>query len=198
MTHLSDDRGYNGPEHRRLVVFNVDKPSKKLRVLPKTPLARTIQQQIDAMHQSAFDTDWDDSAVKTGTEVAIDQFPSPGCGHDAPTRTYDVPVPSGASVIQATVSPQGDRVVYLLDFDRVAPIARLLARLLPAGRLPHYREAGIWTSRLDGSRMREVGHIRVPADVDWADGPLTDLEWLPDEKHLSFAYQNALWTVAAQ
>jgi hypothetical protein len=54
----------------------------------------------------------------------------------------------------------------------------------------------LWTSRLDGSDMREIGQQDAPR-VDGWNTSLYDLSWTPDGKRLSFVCDGALWTLPA-
>jgi hypothetical protein len=56
----------------------------------------------------------------------------------------------------------------------------------------------LWVSQLDGSQMHKIGHVaELLEDDDATDFLLSDLQWLPDGKRLSFEYNDGLWTVPA-
>ncbi|HLK57386.1 MAG TPA: hypothetical protein VKU00_12525 [Chthonomonadaceae bacterium] len=103
----------------------------------------------------------------------------------AVTRDYTVPLPTPLAVHGLALSPQGDRMAWLLgDMDN-----RLVAGAI----------VGLWVSDLKGRDMREVDC--VPVIEQATEGERThfdlpaELRWLPDGAHLSFLYRNALWVV---
>jgi hypothetical protein len=113
-------------------------------------------------------------------------------------RQWTIHLPGLASDVH--VSPQGDRMAWLLQNNRALPWDTLLHRLFPAWRMVKHFSMSLWVSRLDGSQMHEVGSIvlRSPAvragQISWP----WNIRWLPGGKRLSFLYNDALWTVPAE
>ncbi len=55
------------------------------------------------------------------------------------------------------------------------------------------RVESLWVSRLDGTDTRKIVEVEQQAP-SW-DLAFREVAWLPDEKHISFVYGNALWTM---
>ncbi len=112
------------------------------------------------------------------------------------TQKRSVAPPRAKTIEETKISPTGDRIAWLVDAAHVDPVLARLRRLLPFLQTSVQPHQELWVSRLDGTGMRVVGQVpilgrnRKPPQV-------SDLRWLPDGKHLSFAYDDALWTVPA-
>jgi hypothetical protein len=109
----------------------------------------------------------------------------------APERRYRLSAPAGWQIRNLVLSPGGDRLASLLVTSRVSPIQALLARLLPR-YVPNARPVDVYQlrlSRLDGTHMREIGFQEASS------GLVTQLQWTPDGKHLSFILLNSLYIV---
>ncbi|HZO91550.1 MAG TPA: hypothetical protein VFB38_24725 [Chthonomonadaceae bacterium] len=130
-----------------------------------------------------------------------------GLGNNrAPHRRFTIALPPGRKLCELEFSPNGDRVVWLLEESYVPPVSAWLHRVCPEYSASSGPALGIWISRLDGTQMREVGcvpvtrswqeHNRVPIQ-QWARLWPVHIHWLPDGKQLSFVYRDALWMVPA-
>jgi hypothetical protein len=133
--------------------------------------------------------------------------PRNGGEHDAEVEEYDLnanaalvrhfPVrapPNGKfSYHQVALSPQGDRLAWLVPIEKTPPGPPFLARFWAmVGNRPSTAET-LWVTRLDGSEPHEVGYLPVKPDAPLPE----DLRWLPGGSQLSFVYKGALYTVPA-
>ena len=116
------------------------------------------------------------------TSVSI--FRSNRTATGASTQYYHIPVPSGWKVRGIVLSPDGKMLSWRCTFSNNSVVKKWLS-FLPFLKTEDRLAEGIWISNLDGSRMREVGHIlRTPDEYD---PPMTDqVWWSPDSKHLYF------------
>jgi hypothetical protein len=108
-------------------------------------------------------------------------------------------LPYASIVEEVKLAPQGDRLAFLLRYDSVPPgpvFTRSLWKYLGVHAEP---TVGIWICHLDGSDMREVGHVsdRSKDLEDTPDVPRS-LNWTPDGERLSFVCNDTLWTIPAQ
>src|SRR5262249_53870750 len=73
-------------------------------------------------------------------------------------------LPFQPTVLEIAVSPRGDSIAWLLEYQEDALIDSWMNRIYRAfQRQPRWR-VGLWTSRIDGADMREVGHTGAPPD----------------------------------
>ncbi|HLK60380.1 MAG TPA: hypothetical protein VKU00_27715 [Chthonomonadaceae bacterium] len=84
---------------------------------------------------------------------------------------------------------------------QISPNGRRLAWILfqPTAS-QDFHKATLCTSSMDGSHMREIGHLRVPplgsmGEISDFDQYPHRLKWLPDGKQLSFLYKDTLYTL---
>lgn len=112
-----------------------------------------------------------------------------------PAKTHEILLPKGYELHTMRISPNGDRIVWVLD-QRYIPSFRLfLKRWFP--RLEAKEEAyqSLWVSRTDGCAMRELGRVSVKPEVV---SSLEEVNWLPGGKRLAFVYENHLFTVTTE
>jgi len=57
------------------------------------------------------------------------------------------------------------------------------------------RVHSLWVSALDGSKMREVGHVPGHATGNGYPNTPSNIQWLPGDKSLSYIYNNRLYVV---
>lgn len=89
-------------------------------------------------------------------------------------------------------------------------IIRIMATTAPDGRhlaWLHYAytatknvdEVSVYTSQIDGSRIQEIGHIKVPYEGNHevsSEEKLRLFKWLPDSKRVRFLYHDTLYVVS--
>jgi hypothetical protein len=119
-------------------------------------------------------------------------------GQDAPVT---VSLPQDARPYEVAISPSGDKLAWLLWFDKPSSYPRWMRPWLPPAMTRDQNTVALYTSLCDGRGMRLIGQIPLtnqsrvfPSAM--AAG-LGSLEWTPDGKRLSFIYSNALYTVPA-
>jgi len=94
----------------------------------------------------------------------------------ATVQILNVSIPVSSSVSDVTLSPKGDRLAWIVNKDRI-----------PTGLHTLY------VADADGGHARAVGSaagVRLGNRFSWPRG----LRWLPDGKHVSFVYKNAIYT----
>ncbi len=96
-------------------------------------------------------------------------------------------------------SPHDRYVFYDLQVEAISPLYKALHRLLPSWKAPSAPRESLWVSRNDATDMHELGSVEIESgrsdiEVRHPDA-LEAIDWLPDEKHLSFVYKNMLYTV---
>ena len=102
--------------------------------------------------------------------------------------------PCRPSLMASTQSPVDGRVAFALLFQPNPPPWGMLLRFLRMRDMPDA------TGRLcvgdpATGKVHEVGRIVVHGFVGY--GPIGDIRWLPDGKHLSFTHSGALYVVPA-
>jgi len=112
-------------------------------------------------------------------------------------REWPVKPPHNTTIEETRISPQGNRIAWLVESAYVDAGRAALHRWLPFFKAPSQPREELWISQLDGAGMRIVGQIPIRVRSG-NEVRITDLRWLPDGKHLSFSYEDALWTVSAQ
>jgi len=102
-------------------------------------------------------------------------------------------MPKNALPVVAEPSGQNSTILYDLRFETIPPLMGWLHRILPRIPATPRITEGLWVSRVDGTGMREIGHVSGANDRC-----LEDIEWLPDGKHISFVYRGMLYTVPTE
>jgi hypothetical protein len=111
--------------------------------------------------------------------------------HKVAVHAYDISLPIVAAVKGLALSPQEDRLAWMLVTDR---------------------HGAVWISQVDGSQMHllgrlgaypKIGHLpegyQIVSSYDrsFAYAFPLQIRWRPDGKRLSFLYEKSLWTVPA-
>lgn len=127
--------------------------------------------------------------LRQSTELAIGNLPSP-------IEKHMMRLPNGVTLLSAHPSPRHDRILYHLYIERTNLLATLLHRLSPNVPDTPSKTESLWTSRTDGSDMRELGYILCDQAADrTTDGELAHIEWLPDGKQVSFLCRGTLYAM---
>jgi hypothetical protein len=99
------------------------------------------------------------------------------------------------------LSPQADKVAWLVNGQVASPLHVWLHRFLPGIKSVQQQTTILWVSSIDGKQRHEVGRIvetgNVPSEESNDKTFLEELKWLPDGKHLSFEYKHILYVIAA-
>lgn len=112
-----------------------------------------------------------------------------------------LPLPDSIGIYDLAFSPRGDRLAQVLERREKASGPSFWKRLLALLGQPPRTRLELWVMPLRGGAMQLIGTLypdmrekRAPS-VLWTDRWPSMLRWLPDGKHLSFVYKDALWTV---
>jgi hypothetical protein len=84
------------------------------------------------------------------------------------------------------MSPHGDRIAWVFGFAR-EPVFAFVSRWL-RNRPAVHRTMGLWVCNTDGTGLREIARAEAQEAVFRP-------RWLPDGKHVSVLYRDALWVV---
>ena len=112
-------------------------------------------------------------------------------------RRWSVTPPHDTSFQETRISPNGDRIAWLVYTEHLDPTLTALNRLLPFLKSRSQPRLELWISRLDGTEMHILGRLTL-STKNANKLCVNDLRWLPDGKSLSFTYTDALWTVPAK
>jgi hypothetical protein len=106
---------------------------------------------------------------------------------------YGIRFPPGAMAVEMELSPRGDRIAWLFNFNNFSPLTPLRHALpfLHPGTGQTLGE--IWVSDIRGNDMHPLitGSTGSAADMPHY------LRWTPDQSQISFVYRDALYTVPA-
>jgi hypothetical protein len=84
---------------------------------------------------------------------------------------------------------------YFVEWKEVSPDRKRLLWILWSETLD---VEGIWTSRIDGSDLREVGTINfLPKRPDWDSQHFGEIHWVPGSKSISYIFMGKLYLVDA-
>jgi len=104
-----------------------------------------------------------------------------------------VALPRRANLLDLFVSPYSDRLGWHLAFQRSRLSRPRFSSQFPFVEFEKVFIDALWVSTIDGSQMREVGHVKPPSIISTAG-------WTPDGQHFDFGYFagepiQTLWTV---
>jgi hypothetical protein len=116
-----------------------------------------------------------------------------------PIQTRKVKSPGGAGFTVGEVSPNRKWIYYYLVTARTNLLLTWLHRIFPKFTPKPMLTEELWSSRVDGQGMKEIGHVPLQTDAtDQPESGLSNMDWLPDDKHISFVYRNTLYIVPAE
>ena len=151
--------------------------------------------------QAALYTRWTTHLLSENRVMQVKEFPE----RDWPPTRYVLEEirmePEPKSVRRWTIlAPQLQQRQAM----QISPDGRQIAWLIVTPQDCHTPQTvALSVSRIEGSAMREIGHLTLPAaPSDW-EGPTFErypheMKWLPDGKRVSFIFQDALYTVLAE
>src|SRR5581483_8242427 len=90
-------------------------------------------------------------------------------------------------------APVGRQIAWALEFQE--PLPALISALSFSSKLPARVSTGLWVMNADTRAVRDLGALDTDHnDPDRHSGPY-NIQWTPDERRLSFIYNDSLWTV---
>ena len=112
----------------------------------------------------------------------------------APVQRFQIDLPDHCGLGDIVISPRGDKIAWLMG--EKPPLPEFFLTL----GARNDASVRVCVSDIDGSHMRDLGYERCPAryyhDSDVFDGvSLSDLQWVPGGKHLSFVLANTLYVI---
>jgi hypothetical protein len=177
-------------------VYDVQNPTGNRKYEPTSNQAGNILNQYYQAVPNAISVGTGEDAAHLNIEVYRYQVCNP---EDHPLHTYPVALPEHAAVLNDAVSPNHSMIACALRVEKPQPWEKWLRRLFPSLPSKPIITESLWICQTDGQGLQEIGHVpgKTAASGD-ADEQLTDLQWLPDGKQISFIYQNMLYTVPAR
>jgi hypothetical protein len=112
-----------------------------------------------------------------------------------PLQRHTLKLPEGAEVLEKETTSNVGQIAYHLQITSTSPFLTWLHRILPFVQVHTTVTEAIWLSRSDGQDFHELGHLPVRLQENTDTDQMWNLEWLPDDKKLSFTYQNTLYVV---
>lgn len=111
-------------------------------------------------------------------------------------RVWTVSVPFDAATFLCMVSPRHDRLLWIVQSNRMPLLASLTQKLpRPFKRPPSYLCRWM-VSDLDGRNMHSIAEFEI-SDLHFKRPDLLMPQWNPDGKHISFEYDGALYWLPA-
>lgn len=139
-----------------------------------------------------------DSAVKLGRKLShVRSFVEFNLNHpDQPGKTWSVPVPADAASFYCEASPQHDRLLWIVQSNKMPAFTQFSQRL-PKPFRQHPRYLSRWmVSDLKGNNMHTIAEYDI-SDLLFNRPDLISPRWTQDSKHVSFEYKGALYMTAA-
>lgn len=138
-------------------------------------------------------------AIKLGSQLSpVRSFVEFNLNHpDLPGKTWSVPVPSDAATFNCEISPQHDRLLWVVQSNKMPVFTQLSQHLpKPMRQLPRYL-ARWMVSDLAGNHMHTIAEYEI-SDLHFNRPDLIMPKWMPDGKHVSYEYKSALYLTSAQ
>jgi hypothetical protein len=92
-------------------------------------------------------------------------------------------------------APVTRQIAWALEFQE--PLPEFLSGFSFSSKLPSRVSTGLWVMDADTKAVRALGALDTDHDDPTKQSGPYNIQWTPDEQHLSFIYNNALWTVPA-
>lgn len=108
------------------------------------------------------------------------------------SRRWSVPIPADAATFLCQASPTHDRLLWIVQSNRMSPLATLTQKLPAPLRQPARYGARWMVSDLEGGNMHTVAEFEI-SDLYFDRPDLISPQWTPDGKAVSFEYRGALY-----
>jgi hypothetical protein len=111
-------------------------------------------------------------------------------------KSWNVTMPPQSVRGKMMLSPQADRILWIVE-KQSSWVSSWLSRLPFAYNRPYSGDEAIYVSQLNGTGMRQLFSAptqrqrRGPTTMIKV--PLTEIQWLPDGKRISFVYEDSLY-----
>lgn len=180
--------------------------NKPLDIPINWPVGHVVLGCTTDYHLITTESGFEQKAEEDLTAIKIYEAMLMDRGHASVMHTIGFPVK--ATVLEATLSPSGKQVAWLLKYhDTVG--ASAVTRLL-FSHILHVNTAkfAIWISDITGKHVHEVGQVEdrgaIPPEIDLTDtkpsflGTPRFIRWQTDGQHISYMYHDALYSVKAE
>ena len=142
------------------------------------PMGITLDNQVVSMQWSGT------NGLSAGR---IDWYTYPLTEKPAAFEHNSAPMPRSATgLVEAELSPRGDRIACFVGYSYLSPLEELVQRFLPGSVHPHTK-VGLWVIHRDGRGMSLIGSEEG--------GSPFGLLWTPDGKRVSFVDHGTLYSV---
>jgi len=118
---------------------------------------------------------------------------------ELPGKSWTVPVPSDAATFNCVVSPQHDRLLWIVQSKYLPAFTQLSQRFpKPIRQHPVYMDRWM-VSDLAGNHMHTIAEFEDERTDHhfYRPDPIYP-KWMPDGKHVSYEYKDALYMTSAQ
>jgi hypothetical protein len=138
---------------------------------------------------------------------------------DKQTHTYSIKMPPGNTMVDPRFDVQTGRALWVITTSQIPPpskIDQLMRFVIPSYHTHPVTRTTLWVSNLNGSSMRELGHIACHAGapdglihikfgnsvpnrlsvVERVEPEMYDSQNAPDGRHISFGYDGSLYVLA--
>ena len=111
-------------------------------------------------------------------------------------RVWTVPVPADAASFYCLASPTHDRLLWIVQSNRMTPLSAITQKLPRPFKQPTRYLCRWMISSLDGRNMHTITEFDI-SDLYFNRPDLVSPQWTPDGKHISFEYKSALYWMTA-
>ena len=101
------------------------------------------------------------------------------------------PLGNGSILDEVVLNPSGDRLVWEFTGEESPLLYNALQRIYGIFGVHSKQFASLWTSKTDGSAMREVGRLHLTS----VEVKPHALHWTPDGRNISFLYKEKLYSI---
>jgi hypothetical protein len=111
-------------------------------------------------------------------------------------KSWNVTMPPESVRGRLILSPSTDRILWIVE-KQSSGLSSWLSRFQWGYNRPYSGDEALYVSQLNGTGMKQIFSAPTQRQRRGANVtikvPLTDLQWLPDGKHISFVYEDSLY-----